>query len=144
MFLLLGIGFLMGGASLLSEFMGGCVNFCMRKRERFNDTDSIASNPRSHERQTARERLNSTILHNNLSNHVHNQINHVQFVQNQVDCIIHEKNDEKQSGNNDGGASTSSDSIVEEINKMFEDVFGEENVNDADVEEEIDDDNVTN
>lgn len=140
MFLLLGIGFFMGGASLLSEFMGGCVNFCKRRRKRFKDTDSIPSNPRSHGRQTARERLNSTILTNNsLSNQNHyvNQGNHIQSSENQANCIIHEHNNDARSRADDNDETTSSDSFIEEINRLFEDVFGEENVDESCSQEEI-------
>lgn len=37
MFLLLAIGFVLGGASLVSEWLGGCLNFCKgRRRSRGN------------------------------------------------------------------------------------------------------------
>nr|WJJ63354.1 ionotropic receptor 21a [Pachyrhinus yasumatsui] len=63
MFLLLGVGFLTGGAILLSEIFGGCFNLCKRaKTSRASSTVSIPSNPRYHEKQTIRERTRSISL----------------------------------------------------------------------------------
>lgn len=57
MFLLLGAGFLVGGAALLSEWFGGCFNLC--KRRRSPSSYSIESNPRSYDTPTPRDKLNS-------------------------------------------------------------------------------------
>nr|CAH7764869.1 unnamed protein product [Callosobruchus chinensis] len=52
MFLLLGAGFLMGTASLISEIVGGCFNYCKSRFRKRKDSDaSIESNPRFHERR---------------------------------------------------------------------------------------------
>lgn len=61
MFLLLSFGFLLGGISLLSEWLGGCLNFCKRKRRTsiVSSRSSISSNPRSYDLPTPREKLDS-------------------------------------------------------------------------------------
>ncbi|KAB0796448.1 hypothetical protein PPYR_10509 [Photinus pyralis] len=61
MFLLLSFGYLLGGISLLSEWLGGCFHLCKRKsrRRRRSRTDSIASNPRSYDIPTPRQKLDS-------------------------------------------------------------------------------------
>lgn len=58
MFLLLGAGFLIGAASLFSEWFGGCFNLCKRRRSP-SSAASIQSNPRSYDNLTPREKLNS-------------------------------------------------------------------------------------
>ncbi|KAL3270486.1 hypothetical protein HHI36_021029 [Cryptolaemus montrouzieri] len=55
MFLLLLLGYIVGGASLLSEWFGGCLNLCKPKRTR--DDSSIPSNPRSYNGLSPRQRF---------------------------------------------------------------------------------------
>lgn len=63
MFLLLVIGYVVGGGILLSEIFGGCFNLCKKsKSSKASSTSSIPSNPRFHERQTNRERHQSIHL----------------------------------------------------------------------------------
>lgn len=57
MFLLLSVGFVMGGTFFLSEWLGGCFNLC--KRNRMESASSIASNKRSYDTPTPREKLDS-------------------------------------------------------------------------------------
>nr|XP_015839670.1 PREDICTED: uncharacterized protein LOC660579 [Tribolium castaneum] len=106
MFLLLGIGFLLGGASLLSEWMGGCLHLCKGKRNQ--SATSIQSNYRSHEVPTPREKLDS-MQFNSFENHKIEE----EIVE-ERNCIIHRQDD---------------DDIEEHINRLFdfEGVFGEAN-----------------
>ncbi|CAG9760372.1 unnamed protein product [Ceutorhynchus assimilis] len=62
MFLLLAFGYVAGGAVLISEIFGGCLNLCKKLKtnsRRSSSNVTISSNPRFHERQTNRERHRS-------------------------------------------------------------------------------------
>lgn len=115
MFLLLGAGFLCGAAALLSEWLGGCFNFCKgKKRQR---SDSIASNPRSYDVPTPREKLDSLKYNSIIENHVNSAINEQAFgafghvseniEENYVECTVHKN------------ASMESDDIDYEIDRLF-------------------------
>lgn len=101
MFLLLGLGFLIGGSSLVSEVLGGCFKFCKRKRP--DSTSSIQSNPRSYDTATPRELID---------------IKKSKSLSQRLGSIPDDK--EKSSDEND---------IEEEINELFqfESYFGERN-----------------
>lgn len=115
MFLLLGAGFLCGAAALLSEWLGGCFNFCKgRKRRR---SHSIASNPRSYDVPTPREKLDSLKYNSIIENHVNSAINEDACAafghssenaeENYVECTVHKN------------ASMESDDIDYEIDRLF-------------------------
>lgn len=87
MFLLLGAGFLVGAASLFSEWVGGCFRFCKRSTRR----DSIMSNPRLHDNPTPRDKIDS------FQDNSHEIRNH--FVQSErigetTDCVVHSHEEE--------------------------------------------------
>lgn len=140
MFLLLGAGYLIGAGILMSEWFGGCFK-CFKVKKRSESASSIESNPRSHEGQTPREKLNSiqsvrvrsklgsTIdLDQNFDYEIYPvkevPTKHQRQVQNNVNCIVHEvlsvHSDEENKPDSD-------DDFSEEINNIFENVFGEEN-----------------
>ncbi|XP_017776455.1 PREDICTED: ionotropic receptor 21a [Nicrophorus vespilloides] len=114
MFLLLGAGFLLGGASLISEMVGGCVNFCKQKIRRLSTT-SIESNPRSHDTLTPREKLNS------IQYSIHSRL-----------CSIPDNN-----------SIQNTPDLDEEIDRIFnlDNLFGECNSEDTTTTEEIVSDN---
>ncbi|XP_022915376.1 ionotropic receptor 21a [Onthophagus taurus] len=60
-FLLLGAGFLMGLAALISEMLGGCFNCCKRRRL---SGISLKSNPRVFAVATPREKIDSNLIKN--------------------------------------------------------------------------------
>ncbi|RZC35511.1 uncharacterized protein BDFB_001545, partial [Asbolus verrucosus] len=131
MFLLLGLGFLLGGASLLSEWMGGCLHLCKGKRP--NTATSIQSNYRSHEAPTPREKLDS-IQYNSFESHRIEEDIFEEPQEKEHNCIVHEQNVE------------SEDDIEEHINKLFdfEEIFGDRNTNDdstAQKNEELEEEN---
>lgn len=111
MFLLLGIGFLIGAGSLLSEWLGGCVNFCKGKK-RPSTTSSLESNYRSHDVPTPRQKLDS--LQNNC-------LEPTKIIEEERNCIVH-NSDQKEHQND-------SSDISEQIDKIFnfEEVFGDAN-----------------
>lgn len=128
MFLLLGAGFLLGTASLISEWLGGCFNFCKRIRKRSN---SIASNPRSHDVPTPREKLSSVQYNNCAPGQIFGELADEDFnvckSPNVVECVVHSN------GKEDGEKSTSSDTdstdYDKEIDNLFnlDELFGERN-----------------
>lgn len=113
MFLLLGAGFICGAAALLSEWLGGCFNCCKAKnRQR---SDSIASNPRSYDVPTPREKLDSIKYNSIIENHRSNAINEESLTAlgsekvegNYTQCTVHKN------------ASIESDDIDFEIDRLF-------------------------
>lgn len=62
MFLLLAMGFTIGSSFFVSEWLGGCFNFCKKRRRGSNS--SIESNPRSHDTLTPRQKLDSLKCNN--------------------------------------------------------------------------------
>ncbi|XP_025831498.1 ionotropic receptor 21a [Agrilus planipennis] len=76
MFLLLGFGIILGGISLLTEWLGGCFNLCRRRRL---STSSLSSNPFSFDDLTPREKIDSIAsLHyreENLTDKKHEKLN---------------------------------------------------------------------
>lgn len=139
MFLLLGIGFLFGGASLLSEWFGGCFNLCKRRKK--TRPNSISSNPRYYDVPTPREKLdsvqyNTSIFGGNvkeLGNEEHggsfsNSVIH-KGQRAAVDYIVHKNDDE---------ACATTD-IEEAIDRIFdlEGLFGEENTDAKDTKDDI-------
>ncbi|KAJ8980639.1 hypothetical protein NQ317_017935 [Molorchus minor] len=93
MFLLLGAGFLIGGASLISEILGGCYR-CLKTKKRRNSSSSIESNPRSHEGQTPREKLNSIQYYKTyrrFGSIVDLEQNYdIEVTKNNINCVVHE------------------------------------------------------
>ncbi|CAH0562125.1 unnamed protein product [Brassicogethes aeneus] len=134
MFLLLAIGFVAGGASLLSEWLGGCFHLCKKSKTRRHSTDSIESNPRTHEFLTPRQKIDSIQYnHSLLLNHTLGSYIDVEGKDtNHVDCVVHHDN------SNDDSASDTD--FEEEINKIFETIFGEEtdNIESNNLEEIVD------
>lgn len=129
MFLLLALGFILGGASLLSEWMGGCLHLCKGKRGK--SSESIESNYRSHEVPTPREKLDSW-QYNSFENHRVEE--DIAEEPQQHNCLVHKENDDDDD-----------DDIEEHINKLFdfEGVFGETNSNSSkdSVKEELNGEN---
>lgn len=122
MFLLLGIGFLLGGASLVSEILGGCFNFCKRKVVR---RASIASNPRAHDVPTPREKQDSLQMNDRLfgsNGWPETEFDEKQEEEMMADCLVHNER-----------------ARDEEIDKLFdfEHMFGERHVVSAGKKEEI-------
>ncbi|XP_023313061.1 ionotropic receptor 21a-like [Anoplophora glabripennis] len=153
MFLLLGAGFLVGAGVLMSEWLGGCFMFCKGKK-RNDSVSSIESNPRSYEGRTPREKLNSiqyVRMRNRLDSTIDLEQNfdyevprakRVQMKkqesngENHVNCVVHEVADSHSSG---GSKDSDDDDFNEEINKIFEEVFGEKNVDSDSSHEEVTD-----
>ncbi|KAJ3639554.1 hypothetical protein Zmor_002908 [Zophobas morio] len=129
MFLLLGIGFLLGGASLLSEWMGGCLHLCKRKRDQSGS--SIQSNHRSYKTPTPREKIDS-IQYNSFENHTVEELVVEERQMSEHNCIIHQQNEDE-----------SEEDIEEHINKLFnfEEMFGDVNADDGNVKEELNEEN---
>nr|UTN00868.1 ionotropic receptor [Semanotus bifasciatus] len=147
MFLLLGAGFLIGGASLISEWFGGCFRCFKGKKRRTDSTSSIESNPRSHEGQTPREKLNSiqySQMCRRLGSIIDLEQNYdIEVTRNNINCIVHASASQESSVEVNAGTATEGepqlDNVSEEINKIFEDVFGEENVDNIVTEDIIED-----
>lgn len=121
MFLLLGIGFVLGGASLLSEWMGGCFNFCKGRRKK--SSSSIQSNYRSHKAPTPREKLDS-VQYNSFE--IRKTEDDIAEDDKERNCIVHKSDDEQ----ND---------IEDQINKLFdfEELFGDASTSEDKVKEEL-------
>lgn len=154
MFLLLSLGFIIGGSFFLSEWLGGCINFCKARRRR--SILSIESNPRSHDAPTPRDKLNS-VQYNNLSlekihdnehelNDIHSrnfsvdvEMNNHEFKRNSViNCdetsdTFDQLENELQTDDSADQTQNKSDEdvncIMDEIDKMFnfDEVFGDNN-----------------
>lgn len=125
MFLLLGAGFLIGTAALFSEIFGNCFNFCKKKRK--DSTSTIESNPRFHERQNLRN---------------YQQVQYVRRFSTRIFAEVHQ-NDTKNAANNSAHMKSISrhDSEVnnmdQEVDRIFEDVFGEKFVHEDSDQESI-------
>lgn len=146
MFLLLGAGFLAGTASLISEWLGGCFNFCKRIRKRSN---SIASNPRSYDVPTPREKLNSVQFSksNNPGQFLEEFIDEERSVEckssNVVECVVHSNNGEDGGSSRSSGDTDSTD-FEKEIDKLFslDEIFGEMNDETGNGGEDLEEDHV--
>lgn len=159
MFLLLAFGFVIGGSFFISEFLGGCINFC--KRRRMRSAHSIESKPRLHSNPTPREKNDSIQLNKCPieidSNENEDEItvdieiidtNHIAENSSFENNIDNPENDTENNNNDDTDNKIQLDSnstenyefIKEEIEKIFnfEDVFGDDNNNYSDYSEEID------
>lgn len=108
MFLLLAIGFVIGGGALVIEWFGGCYKICRRNKRRGSD-DSIESNPRTHARQSPSrtkwdlkgryDNLKKTFEENILNNESFNGTSqdqkdedeqHLEQIDNMIDAIFEE------------------------------------------------------
>ncbi|KAK4877242.1 hypothetical protein RN001_009748 [Aquatica leii] len=122
MFLLLSFGYLMGGISLLSEWLGGFLNLCKRKMRRFSTADTLSSNPRIYDIPTPRQKLDS--------------------IQYSRSSRFFESFDEESGDREEENIKN----IEVEINNIahLNDIFGEENVITSDKQEELREDIITN
>lgn len=115
MFLLLGAGFLIGTSALFLEIFGNCFNCCKKKRR--DSTSTIESNPRFHERQALRNYQPAQYVRR-FSSHAHQH--------NQVQVQVHQHNDtETQSNNSISHQEIEAKNMTEEVDRIFENVFGE-------------------
>lgn len=160
MFLLLSLGFVIGGSFFLSEWLGGCWNFCKARRNR--SAISIESNPRSHDAPTPREKLDSIQFTNPPlekicdNEHEHENENELNDVSGKI-CVAVEMNHNELHENFVGNAVDSAqenadaeeindepvadvDYIISEVERIFnfEEVFGTDNQSNTVADEEID------
>lgn len=137
MFLLMGIGFLIAISSLISEWLGGCFNFCKRKKTRRSSDISIESNPRSHDRRTPRDSVVYCAVNFEHSENNHGRMN-VKNICEHMTVDIHSST--KSSTTYDRAKHTikqespNSEKVEQVIDWIFEDVFGEENGIDSEEE----------
>lgn len=136
MFLLLGAGFLIGVASLISEWLGGCIQFC--KTGKRNVRDDVSTINRSFHVPTPNEKRLEELQFNEcesadriyLYNNTPNQIEYVNSV------IVHNnvlktcENTNNIGLNQNGSVCSTDDELESEINRLFnyDDLFGESNL----------------
>ncbi|KAK9884353.1 hypothetical protein WA026_005303 [Henosepilachna vigintioctopunctata] len=129
MFLLLVIGYVLGGACLLSEFFGGCLNLC-KGSKRFKDNISIPSNPRSYDGLTPRQNENQR---NFLSSMVSFNLNNFESGKNLDHCTLDDKSNNLDVKDTSAPLTMNYFGCETELEKHidmlfdFEDVFGQRN-----------------
>lgn len=134
MFLLLAFGFTLGGCALISEWLGGCFNYCRGRGRRRGSACSIASNRRSLDVPTPRQKLDS--IQYSSGKHM-------------LGYILDADNEEARDDNevydnhvNEADIANNREDIEVEINNMynFDYLLGEENAQPVNNEELIDSD----
>lgn len=143
MFLLLALGFIVGGSFFLSEFLGGCINFC--KKKRMKSSISIESNPRLHSNPTPREKLDSVQFNKSpFDNNTIGNETSVDIEINHSDNIIENPSCENNkniltNGDDDDEKIANYEFIKGEIERIFnfEEIFGDDNQNYTTDSEEI-------
>lgn len=138
MFLLLAAGFIMGGAALLSEWLGGCVKFCKTgKRSRTNSVSTNPHGPTPNEKSAAdiedllsREGSSNVIIH-----HQENEQKSPVIVHLHNEDTVTDENESKDCNNCEAETEAvslsdeSSSDLDYEINQIFnfDHLFGEDN-----------------
>lgn len=139
MFLLLSAGFIMGGASLLSEWLGGCFKFCKtRKRSRNNSVSTNPHVPTPNEKSAVdmedllpREGSSNVDVHHQENEHTSPVTIHLHKEDTDRKPITdeNESNDCKAETEEASHSDNSSSDLDYEINQIFnfDHLFGEDN-----------------